>query len=249
MWAARGTCPLSAECSSLPIGVRRHELRRHKARLTRVTDRFSNSSITNVAHTRRTGHLFNGASPGSFSDRGSDAILLESRAAGRARRGSPRTCERRRAGSTVATRRESTDARVGRVEARGQRRAHVRRQILRVNRDARTGALQLDRCGEADRAAADHADVAFAGRQRAVGGDGPGSPRQRPAAATVPVVVHDRLVADRLNVSARSLRPERPRADRDSCDAIDAGPQQRQLQRGPARRAGCRSQPARVERP
>ena len=53
------------------------------------------------------------------------------------------------------------DARVRRVEARRPGGAHVGRQILRIDRHPRAGPLQLDRCRQTDRAAADHGNVAL----------------------------------------------------------------------------------------
>jgi hypothetical protein len=46
----------------------------------------------------------------------------------------------------------------------------------------------------------------------------------------MPVIVDDRLVPDLLDLGARPLRAERPRADGNPRDPIDAHAQTRQLQ-------------------
>ena len=97
-------------------------------------------------------------------------------------------------------------------------------------------------------AATDHGDVALAGRHaRCAVAHGAGSPRQRPAAAAVTVVVDHRLVAQLLDIHPRTLGPERARAHCHARDAINADAQRRELQRRLAVCAG--SSPARSRHP
>ena len=69
------------------------------------------------------------------------------------------------------------------------RRAHERRQLFRVDRDLRTRTLQLNGRRQANGSRADDANLAFTRRQCFLRDERAVAPRQRPAAAAVPVAV------------------------------------------------------------
>ena len=122
--------------------------------------------------------------------------------------------------------------RIRRPYAGGERGTHVRRKFLRVDRHARAGPLREDRRRQPERAAPDDAQIPFARGHGELHRKGARSPRQRPAAASVTVVVNDILVPHPFDLDPRALRAKGPRADRDPGDAVRAGAKRGQLQTG-----------------
>ena len=130
------------------------------------------------------------------------------------------------AGELGRRRRGQGDARVGTPHARRPRRPHIGRTLLRVDGHAQALTLRDDGGRESEGSAADDRHVAAA-EQR-----GPGlrhrhvgrTPRQRPAAAAMSIVVHDDAVADVLDVHSRPGSTEGPQAHGGAEDAIGVGP-------------------------
>ena len=135
--------------------------------------------------------------------------------------------------------------RIRRPYAGGERGTHVRRKLLRVDRHARAGPLRED-CGrQPQRAAPDDAQVPFARGQGELQREGARSPRQRPAAASVTVVVNHILFPYALDLDPRALCAKRPRADRDPGDAVRAGAKRGEFQTRRRARGRARIAPKR----
>ena len=140
--------------------------------------------------------------------------------------------------------------RIGRPRPRRPRRPHLRRPFLRVNSDLRTGPQQQRCRSQPQRSAADNRDLALAQRHRLFGRNRARSPRKRPAASAMPIVMNNSLVADLFDVQPRSRRAERPKANRDAEDPIGLRANRRDLQRRSRRdgRSMCDADAARKTR-
>ena len=156
------------------------------------------------------------------------------------------------------------DAAVGGPAARCPHRSGEGCPLRRIDDDPGTPSLKLQRRGQAQGTTADDGDGRrashFPGQGHGlVSGDGAGSPGQRPAAATVAVVVDDFRVADPLDIQARASGAERTRADGDPndplrrhldwgepawCEASGRRPGRRPRRSRAARHAADQSEPA-----
>ncbi len=118
--------------------------------------------------------------------------------------------------------RSERHARVRRPASCSARAARVRRTLLCIDGDASAGPLQHRRRGQPHRTRAQHRDVGCAIRRlhRLLRRHHRGTPRERPPAAAMAVVVHDRLVAHFLDIEPRPGRPKRAQAHRDAEDAV-----------------------------
>ena len=95
--------------------------------------------------------------------------------------------------------------------------------LFGVDGDARARALRRQRRCQAQRARADHRDVAHPVGHRHRHGEFGRTPAQRPAAAAMAVIMDDALAPHLLDRDARAGRAERAQADRGAEDAIGAG--------------------------
>ena len=121
------------------------------------------------------------------------------------------------------------DPRIGRPGSGGPRRPDLRRPLLGVNRNLGSRTLQQNRRGQTQRAASDNSNILLAHRHRFFDRDTARSPGKRPAAAAMPVVMDDGLVADALDLQARTRRAEWPQAHRDAKNPVHLRADRHQL--------------------
>src|SRR6187402_1469968 len=112
------------------------------------------------------------------------------------------------------------DARIRCPASCGARGAHEGRPLLGVDGDAHTLALQQRSRGQAEGSTADHGNVLVSVGESLAHRDGSRSPGERPATATMAVVVYDELVADPFGIQTWPRRAEGPQTDGDTKDAI-----------------------------
>jgi hypothetical protein len=115
----------------------------------------------------------------------------------------------------------------------------MRELIARIDRHLCARTLRNHGRRQSDDAAADDGDFLRQDRHRLADRNLCRSPRKRPSAAAMAVIVDDQSIADLLGLQPRSLRTERADAAFDVDDLVDAHPHRHEQ-----RRAGWRSRRA-----
>src|SRR5207249_3168799 len=121
------------------------------------------------------------------------------------------------------------DARIGRPGAGRAGGSHIGRTLFGVDRDLRARSLQKNRGGQPEGAASNDSYLALSGGHCFFDGDTAGTPRERPATATVSIVMDDRLFADAFYVQTRSGCTKRTQAHSYPEDPVRMGADRHQL--------------------